>query len=141
MSSDHDAPKPVKGITDGKRDQAQLGFLPRATPRDDSLDARRELENLSLMIALTFRAPDPLARKIRAAARRRGVPLARFIREAAEREATQEIPSFGPGEPNAITAAAIREPAGGLPKYRTLDDAWHSLKSDAKRRSKKPVPA
>lgn len=112
-----------------------------AKPADDSLDARRKSENLPIMTALTFRAPDPVARKIRAAARRRGIPLARFIREAAEREATQVIPSFGPGEPNEITAAAIREPAGDLPRYRTLDDAWHSLKSDAKRRPKKPVPA
>ena len=93
------------------------------------------------MTALTFRAPDLLARRIRAAARRRGVPVSRFIQEAAAREASQEFRSRGTDEPNDVTAAAILEPVDGLPKYRTLDDAWHSLKSDAKRRPKKPVPA
>lgn len=44
-------------------------------------------------------------------------------------------------EPNETTAAAIREPVAGLPRYPTVDEALQSLKSDAKRRSKKSVPA
>jgi hypothetical protein len=44
-------------------------------------------------------------------------------------------------EPNETTAVAIREPVASLPKYPTVEDAWQSLKSDAKRRSKKPVSA
>ncbi len=44
-------------------------------------------------------------------------------------------------KPNETTAAAIRESAEGLPKYRSVDEAWQSLKSDAKRRSKKSVSA
>jgi hypothetical protein len=93
------------------------------------------------MTALSFRASDPVARKIRAAARRRGIPVSRFIKEAAEREAAQEFQSIRADEPNETTAAAIREPVEGLSKYRTVADAWRSLKSDAKRRSKKSVPA
>jgi hypothetical protein len=94
------------------------------------------------MTTLTFRAPDTVSRKIRAAARRRGVPVARFIKEAAEREAAHDDASWRGEAPNETTAAAIREPVEGLPRYRTLDAAWRSLKStDAKRRSKKPVSA
>lgn len=89
------------------------------------------------MPTLSFRAPEPVSRKIRAAARRRGVPVSRFIKEAAEREAT----IVGAEEPNEITAAAIREPVDEMSEYRTVDEAWRSLKSDAKRRPKKSVPA
>jgi uncharacterized protein (DUF1778 family) len=89
------------------------------------------------MPTLSFRAPEPVSRKIRAAARRRGVPVSRFIKEAAEREAA----FIGAEEPNEITAAAIREPIDELSKYRTVDEALRSLKSDAKRRPKKSVPA
>ena len=89
------------------------------------------------MPTLSFRAPELVSRKIRAAARRRGVPGSRFIKEAAERE----VAFVGAEKPNEITAAAIREPIDELAKYRTVDEALRSLKSDAKRRPKKSVPA
>lgn len=44
-------------------------------------------------------------------------------------------------EPNETTAAAIEEPIGTLTRYRTVNEALGSAKSDAKRRSKKPVSA
>ena len=87
------------------------------------------------MPTLSFRAPEPVSRKIRAAARRRGMPISRFIKEAAERAAAFD----GVEEPNETTAAAIHEPVDTLTKYRTVNEAWRSLKSDAKRRPKKPV--
>jgi hypothetical protein len=82
------------------------------------------------MLTLSFCAPEPVSRKIRAAARRRGIPVSRFIKEAAEREATFS----GAEEPNETTAAAIRESIDDLSRYRTVDEAWRSLKSDEKRR-------
>ena len=93
------------------------------------------------MPTLSFHAPELAARRIRAAAKRRGVPVAQFIKEAAEREATQQDAGWQVEEPNETTAAAVREPVHGLPKYRTVDDALRSVKSDAKRRPKKPVSA
>jgi predicted transcriptional regulator len=92
------------------------------------------------MTTLTFRAPDAVSRKIRAAAKRRGMPVSRFIKEAAEREAARENAAVD-YEPNETTAAAIREPIDTLTRYRTVDEALDSLKSDAKRRPKKPVSA
>jgi len=47
------------------------------------------------MPTLSFHAPDPVSRKIRAAAKRRGIPVSRFIKEAAEREAVRDTASFG----------------------------------------------
>jgi hypothetical protein len=90
---------------------------------------------------LSFKAPEPAARRIRAAAKRRGIPVSQFIKEAAEREATQAGAGWQVEEPNETTAAAIREPVQGLPQYRSVDDALRSVKSDAKRRPKKPVSA
>lgn len=92
------------------------------------------------MTTLTFRAPDAVSRKIRAAAKRRGVPVSRFIKEAVEREAARAN-GAGDYEPNDITALAINEPVASLTRYRTVADALDSLKSDAKRRPKKPVSA
>jgi uncharacterized protein (DUF1778 family) len=91
--------------------------------------------NLQTVPRLSFRAPEPVSRKIRAAARRRGVPVSRFIKEAAEREAAD----VGAEEPNEMTATAIREPVNGLTKYHTVDEAWRSLKSDAKRPHGNPL--
>ena len=93
------------------------------------------------MATLSFRAPELAARRIRAAAKRRGMPVSQFIKEAAEREATQEGVGWRVEEPNETTAAAIREPVQGLPQYRTVEDALRSVKSDAKRRPKKSVSA
>jgi hypothetical protein len=42
------------------------------------------------MATLSFHAPAATARKIRAAARKRGVPMSRFLRETAERAAEGE---------------------------------------------------
>ncbi|HEY5550768.1 MAG TPA: hypothetical protein VIK52_02695 [Opitutaceae bacterium] len=89
------------------------------------------------MATLTFRAREDVSRKIRAAAKRRGVPVSRFIKEAAEREAARDADY----EPNEVTAMAINEPAGALTRYRTVSDAFESLKSDAKRRPKRSVSA
>ena len=44
-------------------------------------------------------------------------------------------------EPSETTAAVIQETIGTLTRYRTVNEALGSLKSDAKRRSKKPVSA
>ena len=92
------------------------------------------------MTTLTFRATDDVSRKIRAAAKQRGVPVSRFIKEAAER-AADHASTAALYEPNEVTALAIREPVEALTKYRTVDDALGSLKSKAKRHPKKPVSA
>jgi hypothetical protein len=42
-------------------------------------------------------------------------------------------------EPNEITAAAVREPIDSLTGYPTVNEALVSVKSDAKRRSKKSI--
>jgi hypothetical protein len=42
------------------------------------------------MATLSFHAPAGTARKIRAAARKRGIPISRFLRETAERAAEGE---------------------------------------------------
>jgi hypothetical protein len=59
------------------------------------LDARKTFRNLKVMPTLSFHAPEPLARKIRAAAKRRGIPVSRFIKETVEREAARDTASFG----------------------------------------------
>jgi hypothetical protein len=69
----------------------------------DLLDAIKIYRNLKVMPTLSFHAPEPVSRKIRAAAKRRGIPVSRFIKEAAEREAIRETASFG---------AAVRKYAG-----------------------------
>ena len=48
------------------------------------------------MATLSFHAPLATERKIRAAARRRGVPVSRFLRETAER-AAEDAPMSGLG--------------------------------------------
>ncbi|MSU69932.1 MAG: hypothetical protein EXS39_03995 [Opitutaceae bacterium] len=88
------------------------------------------------MTTLTFRAPDAVSRRIRAAAKRRGVPVSRFIKEAAEREAARERTTVD-HEPNEATVAALREPVDALTKYRTVAEALAGLKSDGKCRPKK----
>ena len=90
---------------------------------------------------LSFHAPELAARKIRAAAKRRGMAVSQFIKEAAEREATQVGAGWRIEEPNETTATAIREPVEGLTQYRTVAEALRSMKSDAKRRPKKSVSA
>jgi len=42
------------------------------------------------MATLSFHAPAGTARKIRSAARKRGIPISRFLRETAERAAADE---------------------------------------------------
>jgi hypothetical protein len=76
---------------------------------------------------LSFKAPEPAARRIRAAAKRRGMPVSQFIKEAAEREATRADAGWQVEEPNETTTAAIRAPVQGLPQYRTVDDALRSV--------------
>jgi hypothetical protein len=112
-------------------------MIERTSCSAGALDGRVGFGNLQTMPTLSFRAPELVSRKIRAAARRRGVPVSRFLKEAAEREAA----FVGAEEPNETTAAAIHEPVDELSKYRTVAEAWRSLKSDAKHRPKKPVPA
>jgi uncharacterized protein (DUF1778 family) len=76
---------------------------------------------------LSFHAPEPAARRIRAAAKRRGMAVSQFIKEAAVREATQAGAGWRVEEPNETTAAAIREPVHGLPQYPTVDEALSSV--------------
>lgn len=87
------------------------------------------------MATLTFRAPEDVSRRIRAAAKRRGVPVSRFIKEAAEREAARDAGY----EPNEVSATAINEPVDALTRYRTVSEALDSMKPNAKRRPKKSV--
>jgi hypothetical protein len=47
------------------------------------------------MATLSFHAPAPEEKKIRAAARRRGVPVSRFLKEAALKEIERENASLG----------------------------------------------
>lgn len=47
------------------------------------------------MATLSFHAPSPVEKKIRSAAKRRGIPLSRFLKEAAEKEAERATASFG----------------------------------------------
>jgi hypothetical protein len=75
---------------------------------------------------LSFHAPEPAARKIRAAAKRRGMGVSQFIKEAVVREATEEGSGWRVEEPNETTAAAIRQPIEGLTQYRTVNDALRS---------------
>jgi hypothetical protein len=61
------------------------------------------------MATLSFHAPTATARKIRTAARKRGLPMSRFLRETAERAAADE-PVSGLGrelEKLAIDSMAI----------------------------------
>jgi hypothetical protein len=61
------------------------------------------------MATLSFHAPAGTARKIRLAARKRGIPMSRFLRETAERAAADE-PVSGLGrelEKLAIDSMAI----------------------------------
>ncbi len=78
------------------------------------------------MATLSFHAPAATARKIRTAARKRGIPMSRFLRETAERAADGE-PVSGLGrelEKLAIDSMAIvslnrvreRAAASGLDK-------------------------
>ena len=47
------------------------------------------------MPTFSFRAPEPVRRKIRVAAKRRGITVSRFVRETVEREASCGTASFG----------------------------------------------
>lgn len=83
------------------------------------------------MATLSFHTPDTTAKKIRAAARKRGIPVSRFLRETAERAAENE-PMTGLGrelEKLAIDALAVaalgrtraRAAATGLDKMTDAD--------------------
>jgi hypothetical protein len=64
------------------------------------------------MPTFSFRAPEPVRRKIRAAAKRRGISVSRFIRETVEREAAQHSASFG--EAVRRCAGIVRSGIGNL---------------------------
>ena len=61
-----------------------------------SLDSADLEESIGGMATLSFHAPAGTARRIRSAARKRGVPVSRFLRESAER-ATAGEPLSGLG--------------------------------------------
>jgi hypothetical protein len=61
----------------------------------DLLDVPKTFINIKVMPTLSFHAPEPLGRKIRAAAKRRGIPVSRFIKETVEREVARDSASFG----------------------------------------------
>jgi hypothetical protein len=65
------------------------------TKMHELLDVPKTFRNLKVMPTLSFHAPEPIARKIRAAAKRRGIPVSRFIKETVEREAARDTASFG----------------------------------------------
>ena len=54
------------------------------------LDSYHLEESISRMATLSFHASPVTARKIRSAARKRGIPMSRFLRETAERAADGE---------------------------------------------------
>jgi hypothetical protein len=47
------------------------------------------------MPTFSFRTPELMRRKIRAAAKRRGISVSHFLREVVEREAGRDTASFG----------------------------------------------
>lgn len=55
-----------------------------------TLDVRHLKESIDRVATLSFHAPAGTARKIRSAARKRGLPMSRFLRETAERAAAAE---------------------------------------------------
>jgi hypothetical protein len=66
----------------------QAGVKPAGRRRPlDSFDLE---ESIGGMATLSFHAPTATARKIRTAARKRGLPMSRFLRETAERAAADE---------------------------------------------------
>jgi hypothetical protein len=65
------------------------------------------------MPTLSFHAPAPVAKKIRAAARRRGIPVSRYLKEAAQTAVTREKgASFGEWARRA--AGIVRSGVGDL---------------------------
>ncbi len=72
------------------------------------------------MPTLSFHAPETAAKKIRAAAKRRGVPVSRFLKEAAEREATKNSASFG--EWARRVSGIVRSGKGDLSTREGFDD-------------------
>jgi hypothetical protein len=86
----------------------------------DLLDAMKIYRNLKVMPTLSFHAPEPVSRKIRAAAKRRGIPVSRFIKEAAEREAARETASFG--EMARRVAGIVHSGIGDLSTREGFDD-------------------
>jgi hypothetical protein len=98
------------------------------------------------MSTVSLRTTKRSPRKPRALAKGRAVNKGPSFGEWAHRvsgivKSGERDPSTKPYEPNETTAAAIREPLGALTRYRTVDEALGSVKSDAKRRPKKPVSA
>lgn len=94
------------------------------------------------MTTLTFRASETVSRRIRAAAKRRGVPVSRFIKEATEREVILESTAVQ-RVLNKTTIAALREPRNTLARYRTVAQTLDGLKSDsaAKRKTSRKRPS
>ncbi|HWZ95696.1 MAG TPA: ribbon-helix-helix protein, CopG family [Opitutaceae bacterium] len=86
----------------------------------DLLDVRKTFRNLKVMPTLSFHAPESVARKIRAAAKRRGIPVSRFIKEAAEREAVRSTASFG--EMARRVAGIVHSGIGDLSTREGFDD-------------------
>ena len=60
------------------------------TGGDRPLDSPHLEESIFHMATLSFHASPATARKIRSAARKRGIPMSRFLRETAERAAAGE---------------------------------------------------
>lgn len=60
------------------------------TGGDRPLDSPHLEESIFHMATLSFHASPVTARKIRSAARKRGIPMSRFLRETAERAADGE---------------------------------------------------
>lgn len=69
---------------------------------------------------MSFHAPDGVSRKIRAAAKRRGIPISRFIKEAAEQAASRDSASFG--EWAKRVAGIVRSGKGDLSTREGFDD-------------------
>lgn len=66
------------------------------------------------MPTLSFHVPAPLANKIRAAARRRGIPVSRFLKEAAQKQMIREPVGASFGEWSRKYAGIVRSGIGDL---------------------------
>jgi hypothetical protein len=84
----------VQAVDVARIEQGPAEFLVFRDARTDSqgrqLDTPDIEESICGMATLSFHAPSVTARRIRAAARKRGIPVSRFLRETAERAAAGE---------------------------------------------------
>ncbi len=64
--------------------------------RNNAFDRPKNIQKpIGIMATLSFHAPPDVEKKIRRAARQKGIPVSRFLREAAEREVFRDKASFG----------------------------------------------